>query len=58
MSPTSENMFADICFFSFNHLAFNLNCGIKTTKSAGIPMAGKKLGAIPSKYFTVQLLPR
>jgi hypothetical protein len=29
----------------------------RTTNNAGIPIAGKKLGAIPNKYLTVMLSP-
>jgi hypothetical protein len=35
--------------FSFNHLLALFNCIMNTTNKAGIPIAGKKLGAIPKK---------
>jgi len=36
---------------------FFLKTGMKMTNKAGIPMAGKKLGAIPSKYARVIFWP-
>lgn len=57
-SPVSEIKFAVMCLFSVSHLLFLLlNIGIKATNKAGIPIPGKKLGAIPNKYLTAGLLP-
>ena len=56
-SPASEIRFAVMYFFSFNHLFVHFICGIITMNNAGIPIAGKKLGAIPNKYFIVKFPP-
>jgi hypothetical protein len=46
-----------MCFLSFNHLFFGCRPGIKIKNNEGIPIAGKKLGAIPRKYAIVKLSP-
>lgn len=57
ISPVSEIKFAVKCLYSFNHLFVPFNCGIMITNKAGIPIAGKKFGATPNKYFIVKLSP-
>ncbi len=59
-SPMSEMMFAVMCFLLFSHLFvlfLLLSSGIKMTNKAGIPILGKKFGAIPNKYLTIKLSP-
>jgi len=57
MRPLAENRFAVMCFFVLNHTAVGFIFGRIRINNAGMPIAGKKLGATPKPYITSGLLP-
>ena len=59
-NPNIEIKFENKCLFLKNQLSefsFLNMYGIDRTNNAGIPIAGKKLGATPKRYLIIELSP-